>query len=147
MKGKGNDLKLVADCSTRWNTVLAMLKRFKEMWTQLCIVCDNLNDSDWGELDSIIDILTPLEDLTNDLQKSNANAETAVNVMNYLSLLATTVQFMREPIQDVVHKGLSRNDIAIALLHQRGRFFEYMENLTRSQSSPISGKIYMRSYI
>ena len=99
-----------------------------------------LEVSEWKLIRSNNEILTSV------LQQNSAIAETAVNVLNYLNLLSCNLQFLKEPIKSVIQKLLSNNDVAKALLHQRPRFFEYMENIMRPSNSVTAGEIFFSMF-
>ena len=79
--------------------------------------------------------LQPLVDLTLDLQKESANAETAVNVIRYLKSLSSNNQQMSSAIKSVYNKWLDKNEIVIGLLHEHGRFYDYNKSKVTSQSN------------
>ena len=83
----------------------------------------------------IVECLQPLEDLTLDLQKESANAETAVNVIRYLKLLSSNNPQMSSAIKSVYNKWLDKNEIVTGLLHEHGRFYDYIESNDLWQSS------------
>ena len=82
--GDGTELTLIVDISTRWISVFAMLQQFFQVRTCLTMLYHDLVDFNWEVLSEIVEILKPLADLTSDLQQNSANAETVVNVLNYL---------------------------------------------------------------
>ena len=94
VSGVGFELKLVLEITKRSNSVHDTLSRFLRLRTFLNLLPVDIKGFAWNELKQIVECLQPLVDLTLDLQKESANAETAVNVIRYLTLLSSNNQQM-----------------------------------------------------
>ena len=57
-KVKGKKLHMLTDCKTRWNSLLAMLKRFEEVKTVLPAVLDDLGSGDKFPLESELETIS-----------------------------------------------------------------------------------------
>ena len=71
---------------TRWNSTLDMLLRFKELKVFITVLFDEeISEINWSALDRIMALLTPLKEVTMELQKSTANSQTIIDVVLYIS--------------------------------------------------------------
>lgn len=69
-----DDLVVILDVDTRWNSTYAMLKRLKRLRPAIVLFIANekgaLEDDDWNILEDLLKLLKPLDDITNYLSKS-----------------------------------------------------------------------------
>ena len=75
----------------------------------------------------MVAILTPLRDCPMELQEKSANAETAVDVINYLRRLSRTQGSIGKSVQDVFTKWIFGNDVVRELVHGSGPFYDYVK--------------------
>ena len=119
-------LKIVLENQTRWNSMLSMLLRFKELEHALCFICD-LSSFDWNILDELINILLPLQECTDDLQRNGANVDTASTILTYLKQEAAASATIGGPISTVFNKWIITNPIAHAIMYNEGTFYDYIK--------------------
>ena len=65
--------------------------------------------------------------MTQSLQFSTSDVNTAVNVINFLRSLKLRDQSISSPIRDVVKKWIDKNDVVTAILDEGSPFFDYVQ--------------------
>ena len=118
-------LKLVAENATRWNSLFDMLERFVSLRNSVELIVD-LHDFDWAKVSELINLLKPLKECTMDLQDSKANVKTAVSILKFLRQKSLSNDLLGKAIKTVWDKWIRPNQVADALLHGDGTFYDYI---------------------
>lgn len=112
--GSTRELKLKKDCPTRWNSILAMAKRFVEIEPAIKKALGELSDNDYDNyifnvLKEIITCLTPLEEAILEIGKSDANLLKADSAVQYvLSTLAKSQQQLSQELYSSLKNELQK---------------------------------------
>ncbi len=113
--------------ATKWNSVLDMLNRFSFLRYYLVAMFPNeLANFSWDKLAKLVSVLALLKEVTMELQKSEADANTIVSVISYLRDLSHNESDIYRPISDVFLKHLDKNTVVIGLLDNAGPFYNFV---------------------
>ena len=80
----------------------------------------------WNILDELINILLPLQECTDDLQRNGANVDTASTILTYLKQETAASATIGGLISTVFNKWIITNPIAHAIMYNEGTFYDYM---------------------
>ena len=84
------------------------------------------NKFDWAKVSELINLLKPLKECTMDLQDSKANVKTAVSILKFLRQKSLSNDLLGKAIKTVWDKWIRPNQVADALLHGDGTFYDYI---------------------